>query len=592
MRRDSHPIGGSRGRPHAHAWLWMLCAFICAFGSPAWGQSRAWLDRERIAFDETTVLNIEVDTTKASGIPDLRALERDFRIVGSDMRQNLNLSNGDVALRVNMQLILQPLRHGEIQIPMLSIGDAVTPPLRLTVLPPREAPPSEAPQPVVAGTPLFIRVQVDSETPYVQQTLGYTVRLYYISGSLIDGRIDQDPPEGASLQKIGDDLQLSQRIGNDDYSVVERRFLLVPERSGVVTIPPARFLGRSMGLFDSGFGGREEMRIRSEQLSLRVKPIPDAAPQPWLPLRGLTLRYLETPRSLRTGESATIAVEVVADGATAAQLPALSLTSGDAQIFAEPAQSREDFVSGRPQTTVLRRFSVLPARDGTLRIAGPRVNWWDTEAGVARIASLPDLVLPVAPGVAGVAAPDGQHTDINRDTDGARSGSPQAIWRWVALPFLALLWVVALALAWRIWSVRRRRASAGAVQPVGDHRRPSRPSSGSSITASSTSLSPAAPPMDARHLPAALSRGDLGEIVRALCATAGVKAGDLDAVRARLDDPVQRDAVDTLQRARWGDGDAAVTLQILRSAFASGMKWRAVDAARAPALLPPLYPEA
>lgn len=590
MRRDVRPVGGSRMRIP----MWVLCALVFAFALPAWGQSRAWLDRDRIAFEDTTILNIEVDTTQASGIPDLRAIERDFRIAGQSMQQDLNLSNGEVALRVKLKLILQPLRSGEIEIPMLRIGSAVTPPLRLTVLPPREAPPApEALPPAAAGTPLFIRSSVDTATPYVQQTLGYTVRLYYISGSLIDGRIDQDPPEGASLQKIGDDLQLSQRIGNDDYSVVERRFLLIPERSGVVTIPPARFLGRSMGLFDSVFGGREEMRIRSEQISLRVKPIPAAAPQPWLPLRGLTLRYLEAPQSLRAGESATIVVEAVADGATAAQLPALSLTAGDAaQIFAEPAQTREEFVGGRPQATVLRRYSVLPARDGTLRIAGPRVSWWDTEAGVARIASLPDLVLPVAPGMGGTAAPAADETATDRDSDAPRRWLPRTIWQWMALPLLALLWVGALALAWRIWSARRRHAPAGATQAVRDQRSPPLlPSSGSSVSPSPTSPSPASPPVDARQLAAALSRGDLGEIVRALCATAGVKVGDLDAVHARLDDPAQREATEALQRARWGDGEAAAALAALRRAFAAGPRWRTPTAIPTQELLPPLYPK-
>jgi hypothetical protein len=587
MPRQAH----SAGVWFMHAALWMFCACVSAFSSPAWAQSRAWLDRERIAYDETVILNIQVDTTQASGVPDVRALQRDFEIVGQDMRQNLNLSSGDVALRVEMQLVLRPLRSGEIEIPMLSIGSAVTPSLRLTVLPSRETPPSQAPPPAVAGTRLFIQTRVDNETPYVQQTLGYTVRLYYISDSLIDGRIDQDQPDGASLQKIGDDLRLSQRVGENDYNVIERRFLLIPERSGAVTVPPARFQGRSVGLFDDMFDPRrEETRIRSGQIALQVKPIPAVAPQPWLPLRGLTLRYLEAPQSLRAGESATIAVEAVANGATAAQLPGLEMTTGNsAQVFAEPAQTRDDFVAGRPQARVLRQFSVLPAREGTLRIAGPRVSWWDTEAGVVRIASLPDLVLPVAAGTAGAATSAKASADADDDT--AERRSPRTLWYWVASPLLALLWVGALALGWRIWSARKRPVSEVATQAPGDHRRsPPMPMPSSGSPGAESPL-PAVPPMDARAVAAALARGDLGEIAGALCAAASVKAGDLDALRVRLGDPVQQAAVDALQRARWGDGDTAVTLQQLRRAFASGPRWRAIDTAPTPTLLPSLYPE-
>ena len=168
MRHDVRPTGGSR----TSMLSWVFCALVCAFALPAWGQSRAWLDRDRIAFEDTTILNIEVDTTQASGVPDLRAIERDFRIAGQSMQQDLNLSNGEVALRVKLKLILQPLRSGEIEIPMLRIGSAVTPSLRLTAAracawalpidrPPSRRAPASAPSPIEA--PLRNRLRLNVE---------------------------------------------------------------------------------------------------------------------------------------------------------------------------------------------------------------------------------------------------------------------------------------------------------------------------------------------------------------------------------------------------------------------------------------------
>ena len=91
-------------------------------------------------------------------------------------------------------------------------------------------------------------------------------------------------------------------------------------------------------------------------------------------------------------------------------------------------------------------------------------------------------------------------------------------------------------------------------------------------------------------LAAALKQGDLGPIAQALCMEAGSKLDDLDAVRARLDDDVQRDAVERMQAARWGEGDAASALAALRHAFVKGARWRK-PAAKPAELLPPLYPE-
>ncbi|MBX4377767.1 hypothetical protein K4H02_22175, partial [Mycobacterium tuberculosis] len=46
---------------------------------------------------------------------------------------------------------------------------------------------------------------------------------------------------------------------------------------------------------------------------------PAQAPQPWLPLQSLQLRYTSAPTSARTGEAANVVVEAVAEGATRAQ---------------------------------------------------------------------------------------------------------------------------------------------------------------------------------------------------------------------------------------------------------------------------------
>ena len=86
----------------------------------------------------------------------------------------------------------------------------------------------------------------------------------------------------------------------------------------------------------------------------------------------------------------------------------------------------------------------------------------------------------------------------------------------------------------------------------------------------------------------ALAKGDAEAISQTLCAAAS--AGDLDGVRARLDDPAQQAAVDAWQRARWGDGDLASALAALRAAFKCGPRWKAPPT-KAKELLPPLYPE-
>src|SRR5690606_27332672 len=152
----------------------------------------------------------------------------------------------------------------------------------------------------------------------------------------------QDAPDGASLQRVGDDVQSSREVGGRRYHVVERRYLLVPERSGPLVLPPARFRGRAAANFFDDFfgggGGRRELSAQSPPQTLQVRAQPAGAPQPWLPLRELRLRYLAAPTAARAGEAVEIAVEAVARGVTGAQFPDIPVPRVDgAQVFPERA---------------------------------------------------------------------------------------------------------------------------------------------------------------------------------------------------------------------------------------------------------------
>jgi hypothetical protein len=565
----------------------LLCIAL-SWTASVQAQVRAWLERDRIALDETTELVIEIDGMTADGLPDMSTLSQDFRIVDQGVAQRVDLANGQMNLHISMRMRLQPRREGVLEVPILRAGSGYTQPLRLVVGPPKTPVPSVS-APERTSQPIFLESKVDTDAPYVQQTVGYTVRLYYEAGSLIDGRLDQDTPEGASLQQLGEDVQRTVNVGDRFFKILERRYLLIPERPGALTVPPARFMGRNLGLFGDAFGSPgQEIHTRSRPVALRVKPIPPAAPQPWLPLRELNLRYLDAPRTLRAGESATVTVELYADGATTGQLPALELRAGDgARIFPDQAQRNDRFLEGRPLATITRRFALLPSRAGTLRVSAPRIAWWDANAGVARVASLPDLVLPVAPGT--VAA-----TGDAVATSGARAARAPGLPAWlprggwlVATVVLILLWIATIGWAWRL--LMRHRAQRDAAAPPPQANATSKARTKAAATPQATTGAKAAGA--GMGWTQALADGDPARLLHALCALATPAAADADALVERLADPAQRDAVGMLQRACWGDGDRAAAVSAARAAFAGGPRWRrASGIAGDAAALPPLYP--
>src|SRR5690606_25256688 len=239
-------------------------------------------------------------------------------------------------------------------------------------------------------------------------------------------------------------------------------------------------------------------------------------------------------------------------GATAAQLPAITL--GDAagvQVLAEPQQADEQFVDGRPTTILRRRFSLVPQQAGELVVPGPRVEWWDAVKGEARTASLPPVRLQVAPGAAAAGMPAtaaSGRAPVVPHAGSAPSMAKAEGWRRWQWSLCAIVVVGLVA-----WWLRGRAPASRAAAAAG-------------VTTRAAAPAPA--------LAAALKAGDLAGIAHALCAEAGLQAGNLDGVRDRLDDAGQVRAVEALQAARWGNGDTAGALAALRKAFAKGSRWR------------------
>lgn len=548
---------------------------LMLFSRPALAAARAWLEQPQVVLGESVTLNVETDDVSAA--PDLAPLMADFALEGQSNSRSVRFVNGRMTSKTIYAVILAPKRAGELPIPSLRVGGQRTAPLTLSVAAAATAP---APAGAIGNASAFLETEIDDPNPYVQQSVGVTVRLNY-AVPLVSGQLDLDPPEGALLQRVGEITQSSREINGRRYNTAERRFLLVPERSGALTIPGPRFEGRGAGNWmDDLLGGNSrEMRIRGASRTLQVRAQPAAAPQPWLPLRDLRLRYVAAPQSLRAGEAATLAIEVTALGATQAQMPELPPPSvPGAQVFAEPPQYDETFAGGTPQVKLTRRYSVVPAKTGRLAIPGLSMAWWDVRTGTAKTASLPDLDLQVAAGASGTSAPavssPGVSTDARQDgvfaVEDTGRGIPSRLWPWLAASF-GVLWLVTLVWALQKRAAQPRSRAAGAPATEGAMR----PSATRTLA----------------DLKRVLDTGDLAEAGEVLCALAAPPASDLDALIARLDDQSQRDAVEQLRRACWAGGDIAAARVAVWQAFRRGPAWKAVaKIPREP--LPPLYPKA
>ncbi len=561
----------------------ILLLLALAWHLPLRADTRVTLSKDAVALGEGVVLVIETDQPIAS--PDLGPLRNDFSVGAVRNARQINVDGGTIRATQRIEVELTPRRQGMLPIPPIVIGNQRTAPLLLEVHDAAQAPsmPARASTAATqANGPVFIDTVIDDPSPYVQQAVGVTVRLHYAI-NLYNGEFRQpEPSQGGSLQPIGNDTRSLRVVGGRQYQVLERHYLLVPERSGSLRLPGASFHGQAAGgLFDDLFGdGREGVSAEAPSRSLTVRPIPANAARPWLPARALSMRVAQPPGKAVAGEAFDVVVELRGEGLTAAQLPELELTADDAQVFAEPAQPTDSVVGGQPRVVMTRRFSIVPQHPGALTLRVEPVHWWDVDADTARSASVAPMQVTVAPGVGRYAQAPPDVRAISPSNDGVSERAAVPAWeRWRHWLFAALAIAGACLM---VWGLRRRRVladgAATVYEPDAQH---------------APETARIEPRQDDIHaFRQAVASGDLAGIARRLPGLAPEPSADLAAAIEQLDDPAQRETASRLATVLWGrdNGNADALRQDVRRAFAKGPRWRRPATMRKP-LLPPLYPE-
>jgi hypothetical protein len=533
---------------------------------------RAWLDRDSVRLGETVTLNVETDA-RGAGEPDFSVLDAQFRRLGTSSSTQLSYSNGRQSARTLWAVALEPRAEGTIAIPSFTVGAETTEPLVLNVLP------MPAGGSAAAGDDVFLEIDAEPASPYVQQQVRYTVRLYY-AVTLLEGQLQEPQTTGAQVRRLGQDVNYNKTIGDRRYSVVERRYALVPEASGRLEIPGPQFAGRALrsGSYGSMLGANSVLNARGNAVTLDVRPRPAGAKTPWLPARALELsdESGETPAELQVGEPLTLTLRLHAQGLSAEQLPELTLPAIDgAEVYPdqETPQTRDDGEWLRGER--VRKFALVPTRPGTLTLPEVAIDWWNVGTDQAERAVLPARTFTVAGAVPGAAAVDTtapQDAGGEPATESPASAATTTRWPnylWPTLTVLfATLWIATLL-------VRRRNAAREAIAPTP-----------SPIRAQRSDWRP--------RWNAALQAADLTAAAHAIVDAArdiAPQARALADVLPLLGADDQRAALQRLERVLYRGEDAAGLVEILRAAFTKGPHWRR-DAAAVSAddSLPPLYP--
>ncbi len=361
----------------------------------------AFVDRNDISLNELLTLTIRIDNSLGNARPSLAGLNRDFEQIGNvSTRSSYTNINGTVQSFVDYIVQLRARSTGTLTIPSFRIGGEVSSPITISV--------GEADQLSSSGSDeIFIVSAVSKEKVYVQEQMLYTIKLYYSISFDQGAQLTSPQVADAVVQQLGSDETYSEIVDGVRYNVTERKFVIFPQSSGELTIPPVYFtatVGRRGGLtrFFNNRTTVREINLASDLHAIEVLGKPAGFPgQTWLPAANIAIveSWSGPVEELSIGESVTRNIQISASGLSSSLLPGISYADLPGLKFYPDQPSSEDSANELGVTgSRTEGTAIVPSEAGDFVIPEVVIPWWNTTTDSLERAVIPARTLTVKPG--------------------------------------------------------------------------------------------------------------------------------------------------------------------------------------------------
>jgi hypothetical protein len=412
-------------------------------------------DRNPVSLDESFQIIFTANDTPDSD-PDFSPLEQDFEILGQSQSSNSSWINGRSSKTIQWTLNVMAKHPGSLVVPAVKFGDDESQPASIMVT---QAAANKA---INTDDDLFLEVEANPQSPYVQSQVLYIVRLYR-RVDIAQAALNEPELSDAVVEKLGDDSNYNTQINGVNYLVTERKYAIFPQKSGALTIKPLMLTAEVMASSRPNFNGffnsqmTKTRKISSKSVTLDVKPAPATfTGKHWLAAEQLVLKeeWSGDNQQMRVGEPLTRTLTLLAKGTTVGQLPELNTGKTDAQLKTYPDQpvlreqkKTEGLIAFREE-----KIAIIPSKAGFYKLPAIEIPWFNSQSQKMEIAkipettitalepagTLPDMAAPVA------SAPVEQSQKAEEATPIITQPQQQNTWFWVAL-FLGAGWLATLA---------------------------------------------------------------------------------------------------------------------------------------------------
>lgn len=385
----------------------------------------ASVNRSTIPEGETLMLTLDYDGTTINDSPDLSVLDKDFTIYSVANSFGMQVVNGKMQQSRQWNLILMPKTTGELIIPAISLGQSSSSPLSVKVIKAGTASAETVNNATAdqAATPkYFLRGRVNNNNPYVQQEIIYKLSLYD-SGGLQGGEpvFEQADAKDWVIRSLGEPEVRPMTVNGKNMREIVFNYALFPQKSGSLTIPPARFEGYYLtknpsrrdpfqdlfgdDMLRAGFGmadmfaTRNPVTLRSDPIKVEVKAVPASnGGKWWLPAQNVMLYGTWDPSNptFKVGEAVNRTIYLKADGVIDSQLPDIKFkqVSGLKQ-YPEKPQTQMSVENGSVVSVAKIANVYIPNKPGVITIPAVEIDWFNVKTGQYDKAVLPEATINV-----------------------------------------------------------------------------------------------------------------------------------------------------------------------------------------------------
>lgn len=392
---------------------------LCAVVARAEVQVSAELDRNQIALNEQAVLRLTISGSSTNlPEPQLPGLA-DFQIYNAGKSQNFSWINGQASASVTYNFVITPLKEGHFTIPAIRVQSggqtAETSPLGLDVVK-GEANAVQgsakefgnAPQGNKGSAALFITGTVEKSSVYVGEPVTFIFRLY--NRVRLMSNPNYQPPEttGFWSEDLPPQRNYQAAVKGIPYNVTEVKTALFPSSPGKARIGSAALsvhienLGTdpfSNNFFAQFFGQAEEKVLRTEPVSIHVKPLPEPKPAGFKGAVGSYTLTANVDKDRATvGQPLTLTLTVSGRGniKSLPDIPLPELTNF--RTFDANAATNIEKKDYQVRGSKVFKTVLIPTASGDLTIPAIAFTFFEPESASYRTVNSRAFVVHVAPG--------------------------------------------------------------------------------------------------------------------------------------------------------------------------------------------------